>query len=415
MARVVAVVVGGLCLVMTALPAAAGPAPDPGGPRAYILVDVESGVILQSQAEHQPLAVAGAVKLMTALTALQRIPLEDRVATTPRAADAPTPRLGMREGTTWESEDLVQAMLLSSANDAAYAMAEGAAGSLEQFTSEMTRVGDVIGLEDSTFGDAAGLDDESTFTGPSEMSAYDLAIVGANVLASPELAEIVRLADYRVITPDGEETALRENVNNGFLESYVGATGMKNGASLNAGNVLVASAERDGRSLVAVVLNVEDPIAFATGLLDEGFATARDAEGTGELIPETRLTTIQGRLIALTGLPRPLGAPGLPTVGAKGPSAPVSDAPAPAPKPRNAGADDDAGGGGGGFPFLRVLGLLVGAGVVVAVVLRQRSVQRERLHRRARERALLEARRRGTLDVVEPAEAADPSDIRIVR
>jgi heme exporter protein D len=79
--------------------------------------------------------------------------------------------------------------------------------------------------------------------------------------------------------------------------------------------------------------------------------------------------------------------------------------------------DDEgsADGGGGGFPFLRVLGLLVAAGVVVAIVLRHRRVQREEVHRQARERHLSEARRRGTLDVVEPDAADDPADVRIVR
>lgn len=408
---------GGACLaVVVAFPSAAGAGPtpdaDPGAPRAFILVDVDSGTVLDAKAPHEALAVAGAVKLMTVLTALQRIPLEDRVATTPRAADAPAPRLGMREGTTWASEDLIQATLLSSANDAAYALAEGSAGSLEVFATEMTRVGELMGLQDSTFADAAGLDDEPTLNGASMMSAYDLAVVGANVLAVPELTQIVKLSDYRVITPDGVETALKENVND-FIDTYPDATGMKNGLSLKAGNVLVGSATRDGRSLIAVVLNAEDPKAVASRLLDDGFGTARDAGGTGESIPDARVTTLQGRLVALTGLPRPLGAPGLPTFGEKGPGAPVSEATAPSPKPRNTTASDD--GGGGGFPFLKVLGLFAAAGLVVGFVLRQRAVQRDRVRRRIRERALVQAARRGTIDVVDPGEADDPSEVRIVR
>jgi hypothetical protein len=222
----------------------------------------------------------------------------------------------------------------------------------------------------------------------------------------------VQLLDYRVTTPDGEETALKEGVNNGFLESYDGATGLMNSASSTAGNVLVASAERDGRALVAVVLNAEDPIAFAADLLDDGFATARDAEGTGASIPETRLTTLEGRLIALLGVPRPLGAPAI-GIGPSGPNASVSNAPPPTTTPRPA-ADDD-GGGSNGFPLLRVLGLVVGAALVIAVVLRQRAVQQERVRRRARERALVNAAKRGTLDVLDPDETVEPPDIRIVR
>ena len=415
-ALVVGALVAGAVPVAATADSSPWPAQTAGEARAYILVDPASGAVLEAYAEHEALPVAGAVKLMTALTALQRIPYEDRVVTTARAANAPEPTLGMSTGTMWAAEDVVQAMLLSSANDAAYALAEGAAGTVETFATEMTRVGTLIGLEDSTFADPAGVDDDAAINGSSAMSAYDLAIVAANVLAAPELMEIVSLLDYRVSTPDGEETGLSQNLNE-FLRVYPDATGMKNGSSAAAGNVVVASAERDGRALLAVVLNAADANALAAGLLDRGFATPPDAEGTGARIPDTGVSTIQGRLVALTGLPSPLGAPSVSAGGARGPAAPVSEPAAPAPRRPAADADDadDGGGGSGGFPFLKVLGLLVAAGVVIAIVLRHRRMQREHLHRQARERHLAEARRRGTLDVVEPDAGDDPADVKIVR
>ncbi|MGQ0803408.1 MAG: hypothetical protein ACT4PI_06050 [Actinomycetota bacterium] len=405
-----ALVSSALVAVMVPARAAGGPAQENGEPLAYMLVDADSGAILDAKNPHGPLPVASTVKLMTALTALQRIPLEDRVATTAAAADAPEPTIGMREGTTWASEDLVQAMLLSSANDAAYTLAEGSAGSLDTFIAEMTRVGEMMGLEDSTFADPAGIDDSSAYRGGSVMSAYDLAIVGANVLASTELAEIVKLKDYRVITPDGDETALTENVND-FVLFYPDATGLKAGFTAKAGAVLVASAKRDGRELIAVVLNAENPTFAAAALLDRGFDT-KDSEGTGNFLPETRVTTLQARLVALAGLPRPLGSPPIPPTGAKGPNAPVAEGPPPKPPRQNV---EDEGGDGTGFPFLLVFAMFLAAGLVIAAVLRGRTVQRERLHRRTRERYLAEARRRGTIDVLDPEVAADPADVRIVR
>jgi D-alanyl-D-alanine carboxypeptidase len=413
-----ALVVGVLLVGATPLAATADGPPRPGQTageaRAYILVDPESGAVLEAHAEHEALPVAGTIKLMTALTALQRIPNEDRVLTTARAAGAPDPTLGMRAGTTWATVDLVQAMLLTSANDAAYALAEGAAGSVETFATEMTRVGTLMGLTDSTFADPAGVDDETAVNGSSSMSAYDLAVVAANVLGTPELMEIVTLLDYRVVTPDGEETGLSENVND-FLRLYPDATGMKTSFSAAAGNVVVASAQREGRALIAVVLNAEDPNAVAAGLLDRGFATEPGSKGTGERIPDTGISTIQGRLIALTGLPRPLGAPPVSPFGARGPGAPVAEPAAPAPRRPAAQTDDDGGGGGAGFPFLKMLGVFVAAGVVVAIVLRHQRMQRGQLHRQARERHLAEARRRGTLDVLEPDAGDDPADVKIVR
>ena len=412
MKRVLGALVGGaLVAVMVPAPASGVPAQEAGEPRAYMLVDAETGAILERKNIHEALPVAGTVKLMTALTALQRIPVEDRVSTTPTAVDAPEPTIGMREGTTWASEDLVQAMLLSSANDAAYTLAEGSAGSLDTFIAEMTRVGTMMGLEDSTFADPAGVDDSSAYRAGSVMSAYDLAIVGANVLASTELAAIVELPDYRLITPDGEETDPRETAND-FVLTYPDATGLMAGFTAKAGAVLVASAKRDGRELIAVVLNAENPIFSAAALLDRGFDSKKNAEGTGNFLPEARITTLQGRLVALAGMPRPLGSPPIPPTGAKGPNAPVAEgAPPKPPRP----TVDDEGGGGGGFPYLLVFAMFIAAGLVIAAVLRGRTVQRERLHRRTRERYLAEARRRGTIDVVDPEVAADPADVRIVR
>lgn len=413
-----ALLVGALLVGATPLAATAGSSPRPGQTageaRAYILVDPESGAVLEAHAEHEALPVAGTIKLMTALTALQRIPNEDRVLATARAANAPDPTLGMRAGTTWATVDLVQAMLLTSANDAAYALAEGAAGSVETFAAEMTRVGTLMGLADSTFADPAGVDDETAVNGSSSMSAYDLAVVAANVLGAPELMEIVTLLDYRVLTPDNEETGLSENVND-FLRLYPGATGMMTSSSPTAGNVVVASAQREGRALIAVVLNAENANAVAAGLLDRGFATDPAGEGTGDRIPDTRVSTIQGRLVALTGLPRPLGAPAVSAFGPRGPAAPVSEPAAPAPRRPAAEADGGGDGGGGGFPFLKVLGLFVAAGVVVAIARRHQRMQRHHQHRQARERHLAEARRRGTLDVVEPDAGDDPADVKIVR
>jgi hypothetical protein len=242
------------------------------------------------------------------------------------------------------------------------------------------------------------------------MSAYDLAIVSVNVLGASELAEITELKAYRVITPDGEETELKESVND-FALFYPGATGLMAGFTAKAGAVQVASAKRDGRHLVAVVLNAENAVFAATALLDRGFDTKK-ADGTGNFLPETRITTIQARLVALAGFPRPLGAPPIPPFGAKGPNAPVSEGPPPEPPRQNV---DNEGGGGGGFPWLLVLAMFMAAGLVIAAVLRGRQVQLERLHRRTRERYLAEARRRGTIDVLDPEVVADPTEVRIVR
>jgi serine-type D-Ala-D-Ala carboxypeptidase (penicillin-binding protein 5/6) len=401
----------GAGVVGVAPPVAAAQEEPPAQPRAWILVDAESGAVLDAGNHHEALPPASAVKLMTALTALQRLTTADDVTTSPRAADAPSPRLGISEGSQWQQQDLVQAMLLSSANDAAYSLAEGAAGSLEQFAVEMAALGERMGLEESTFADPAGLDDESAFNGGSTMSAYDLAVVARNVLADPELSRVVALPDYRVTTPAGEETGLRDN-GNLFLARYPGATGMKSGFTSRAGNTLVASAARDGRTMIAVVLNAGDPSGFAAGILDAGFASPSDEKGSGERLPEARVTTAQGRLQALAALPRSLGRPSFDCgLCATGPGAPVAAAPSPSPAPKQPTTEPD---GGGGFPFLGAVGVLVAAAFGVAAMLRHRAVQRRQLRRLAAQRTIAEARRRGTLDVIETP-ATESTHVRVLR
>jgi len=380
-----------------------------GEPAAWIVVDGDTGAVLDSQAAHEPLPVAGAVKLVTALAVLQRLPTEWDVRTTLAAEGAPEPTLGMTEGTLWDIEDVIQAMLLGSANDAAIAAAESASGTVQQFVTEMDLIGERIGLAESTFVEPAGIDNPSA---ANEMSAYDLAVVARNVLHEPILAEVVALNDFRVTTPAGEDTALQDNVNE-LIGRYDGATGLIFSQSSIAGQVLVASATRDERTVIAVVLGAPNATVSAAALLDEGFGVeSPDAAAEGvSVLPDPSLTTAQGRFQAIVTLPRLLGRATL-LGGAVGPDAPFA-----APVPTTVPADPGGGGGGSGFPWLRVSAGLVLAALIVGAVLRHRAVEAERDRRQMERLHRAQARRRGSVDVID-ADAGlgiDPSDVTIVR
>ena len=411
-----AVLVTALAPIATAAGPGTGPTAGPvagGGTAASIVVDVGSGAVLAAEAHHEPRPVAGAVKLMTALTALQRVAGDWTVSTSARADDAPSPSLGMDEGTDWEILDVLQGMLLGSANDAAYALAESSAGSLDAFAVEMETLGARLGLADSTFGDPAGIEDETAAGGPTTMSPWDLAIVARAVLGVPELAEIVALPDYRVVFPGGIESGLLENGNN-FLTQYDGATGMIAGSTDSAGEVLVASATRDGRALVAVVLGTEDPVDTASALLDQGFASPPPARGSGsgDRLPDNPVVTAEGRRVTYLNLPRLLGRPELP-VGAQGPGAPVEGPAGPAPEgPTGSG---DAPAADDGFPVFQTFAVVVLVLAVVLVALRRRAIHRQRRRRELRQKRLVDARRRGTLDVIEPSTARESTHVRVIR
>src|SRR6266511_1705422 len=166
-----------------------GPAqasPDEG--QASILVDADSGVGLAGKNIHQPLPPDSAAQLMTAVTVAQRMPVEpldakkaNPVLVSPQAAAVPRPKLGLSSGGAWAVTPLLNGLLMSSANDAAYALAEAASGSIQAFVAEMNTQAKRLRLHDRTWTDPLG-DDENATT-PNTASAWDLAVLARSVLS----------------------------------------------------------------------------------------------------------------------------------------------------------------------------------------------------------------------------------------
>lgn len=351
-------------------------APPPAPPRASILVDIGSGLILEGRNIHTRLPPASTVKLMTALVAIEKLSPEALIGVSALTAGRPAMRVGMKEGEQWRLADALRSMLMVSANDAAYALAEAAAGSLEQYATQAQAAAARYGMRDSLLTDPAGLDDSTSFKGGSRMSAYDLAIAARNVLSVRELAEIAATREYRFVGPDGAEHTLTNHNKLLTTHPYTGALGLKTGRTSRAGSTFVAAARRDGRTLVAVVLGAGDIYGAATALLDRGFSMPRDARGTGERIPAPKVVSFQ-------------------TAAARAAAA--------AARQREAAriertAASDAGGFGA---WLGAFGKVALVALVVAVVLRRRAVVRRRRRRRARARAMWEARRRGSLHILD--------------
>lgn len=409
-----------MLVVLLALSGAATrPAPAAGAsvvpePRAYILVDADSGAVLAAKDDHQPLAPASTVKLLTALVALEHLTAATPVPVSAVAASQPPMKIGLRPGAVWSLDQALHAMLIVSANDAAYAIAERTAGSLGAFALMTAQTAQGLGLRDSTFKDPAGLDDTDASGGGSRMSAYDLAIVARNVLAVPEAAGITKLVTDDFTDPDGIHHHL-VNHNKTVLTSYPGATGLKTGFTNKAGRTIVTSATRDGRTMIAVVMDVYDTVGWSTRLMDQGFATPFRAPGTGERVPLPRLVTADARLRAFAAMPRALGPASAPssTVTAR----PARGTPTPeghaAPALRPAAARSAAPRGGELWSTGRVLIGVAVLGVAI-FMLRRRALRRRRARRVAREHALAEKRRRRMIDVLEDPRGAG-SQVRVVR
>ena len=241
--------------------------------------------------------------MTTALVALEHLSLSDRVTVSPAAAATGGGGLDLQPGSTYPVETLLHALLMTSSNDAAVALAEASSGSQEDFVADMERYVAELGADETSYVTAHGLDMPGHAS-----SAADLAVIATELLDNPVLAAIVALPTASVPGPGGE--ILLEN-RNLLLESYRGATGVKTGFTADAGHVLVASAERRGRRLIAVVMDSVDATADAAALLDIGW----ERLGRTTLLPAG--TTV-GALVLDTGS-TPVAAGGV----VRGPHAPA--------------------------------------------------------------------------------------------
>jgi len=134
----------------------------------------------------------------------------------------------MQAGQAWPLDDTFHALLMVSANDAAYALAEAASGSVEAFAAAMNTAAARYGMRDSRFADPAGLDDTSASQGGGKASAYDLAIAARNALAVPDIVQISGLGEYHFTGPDGHEHRLPQH-QQAARSRYPGAMGLKTG------------------------------------------------------------------------------------------------------------------------------------------------------------------------------------------
>ena len=390
-------------LVLGVLLPAAGPAgalnpPAGNEPDAYVIADATSGVILDAKNLHTPFRPASMVKLVTALTAVANLPPDVRVPVSERAAAEPVMRIGMPAGQAWPLDDMLASLLMVSANDAAWAMAECSGGSVEGFAAQGTTLLRRLGATDGTFTDPAGLSDSYSYAGGSTLSAWDLAVVGRNALAVPRIAALTATV-RREFTDAYGTPHTYTNHNRTFLEGYPGANGLKTGFTSGSGRTLIASATRGKRTIIAVVNGTWDTTNWAGALLDRGFAT--DPRSTGTTLPPVRIKEITKRAGS-----RATCAPGAATaVSTSTPSTTAAPTTTSAARRTAAAARPAAteSGSSGGSPWTTVA-IVAGAAFVLligAVAWRRRVVVRRRRARAARRRSLERAQRAGTVHVVD--------------
>jgi D-alanyl-D-alanine carboxypeptidase (penicillin-binding protein 5/6) len=262
--------------------------PPPPPAKAMLLVDVTTGRELYGVNEHVILPPASLTKILTAMVASDWLPPRALVPVSARAAGVYPDRVGMKAGQRWPLTVALHALLISSANDAAYALAERVGLSVERFGTIMGAAAAELGMTDHpVLRDPAGLDGTEGAGGGNLMSAWDVAIASRDLMGNRALASIVAMKSFRFTGPDGIVYVLG-NHNRAFLNSYQGAIGVKTGYTVRAGVCVAEAAVRGGRTMLAIVMNGVNPDQTAAMLLDKGFTTPVAAEKHDPVLPTAR-------------------------------------------------------------------------------------------------------------------------------
>ena len=237
-----------------------------------ILIEAHSADVLYAKNERQRAGMASTTKIMTALVVSEALPCDKLISIPKEAVNIEGSSVYLCEGELLSVEQLLCALMLSSANDAAVALALAVSGSIEAFAEKMNEKALALGLCDTHFTNPHGLYDEDHYT-----TAFDLALIARAALENKTVRRIASTQKTQIpqgvssTDPQGLSVRYLQN-HNKMLRNYDGAIGLKTGFTKKTGRCLVSAAERDGLCLIAVTLDAPDDWADHTRMLDYGFS-----------------------------------------------------------------------------------------------------------------------------------------------
>ena len=239
--------------------------------RAACLIDQQTGTILYEKNADQQMPIASITKVMTLLLTFEavhdgRIAMDTLVPVSEHAYHMGGSQIWLEPGEQFTLDEMIKAICVSSANDAAVAVAELVGGSEPGFVQMMNARAAELGMVNTTFHNACGLDTEGHLS-----TAHDVAIMSREILNT--CPEVLHYTGIWTDTLRGGQTQLVNT--NKLLRRYNGITGLKTGTTGGAGVCISASATRDGLTLIAVILGAPssaERFQAATALLDYGFA-----------------------------------------------------------------------------------------------------------------------------------------------
>ena len=266
-----------LCLLLSLSPALAQPL-ESGTPMALtapsaLLMEAEGGTVIFEKNADERRPAASVTKLMTLLIVLEKldagaVTLEDRITVSPAAAAQPGSQAFLDAGASYPLKDLLKAVIISSANDGAAALAEYIAGTEAGFAALMNARAAELGLRDSHYVNCTGLPAEGQYT-----CARDVAVISREIARHPDYFSFSSTWLDTLTHPSGRVTDLTNT--NRLVRFYPGCDGLKTGSTNEAKYCLSATAQKNGMRLIAVVLGVpssQTRFDEARAMLDYGFS-----------------------------------------------------------------------------------------------------------------------------------------------
>lgn len=227
-----------------------------------IVMDVETGRVLYEKNIHSKLPMASTTKIMTALLAIENIPLDKKVKINANAQGVEGSSIYLRADEEVKAIDLIYGLMLRSGNDSAAAIAYEISGSIDAFAELMNRRAKEIGAKNTNFVNPHGLHDDNHYT-----TAYDLGLITREALKNSTFKEVVK-TKFWTADRDGYKHFANKNKS---LDICEGADGVKTGYTMKSGRCLVSSATRNNMQLIAITLNDYNWFDTTKMLLDNSF------------------------------------------------------------------------------------------------------------------------------------------------
>lgn len=242
--------------------------------KSAILVDFNTGKVLYSKNENEPLAMASMTKVMSMLLIMEKIDdgslkYDDIVEISTESSSMGGSQIFLNPGDKYKVIDLLKGVAMASANDAVVALAEKTYGSKEHFIEAMNKKAESLGLKNTHFVNVHGLDEEGHYS-----SAYDMSVMARELLKHEKILDFTRVYEEYLNKPDGSQIWLVNT--NKLVRFYDGVDGLKTGFTQKAGYCLTATGKKNNLRLISVVMgeeSIEKRSSDTVKLLNYGFNT----------------------------------------------------------------------------------------------------------------------------------------------